>query len=461
MILIEKIADYIVQEQTRQFAPSTIHHAKRAVIDWFAAMYPGSVQDPNPMLRAAFIEAGDPQQSIVFPTGDYSTIKTAAFLNGASAHTSEFDDIFRDGGLHPGCATIAAALAVAQKYDLSGEAFLRSVIAGYEVSSRISAAMGRDHYRFWHTTATIATFGAAAAACLLLGLSRPQTAHALATSATLAAGLQQAFRSDGMSKPLHAAHAAETGVMATIAASKGVTGALDVLEGPAGMGAAMSGNADWRKATSGLGKIYNIEAITFKNHGCCGHTFAAIDGLLFIMQDAQITANDIANIAIATYGPAVSITDRIDPKTPQECKFSMQYVLAHAAHYGSVRIEAFEAERMSDPAIQAMLGQIDLSIDPAVDAEFPARRAAHVTITTKDGRQLTHYQPTRKGDPDLPLTDDELDAKFIELANPVLGNELTNSLLQKLWQLDEISLSTVLGFAVLKGDRTAGKYLPN
>jgi 2-methylcitrate dehydratase PrpD len=264
-----------------------------------------------------------------------------------------------------------------------------------------------------------------------------------------------------MSKPLHAAHAAETGVMATIAASKGVTGALDVLEGPAGMGAAMSGNADWRRATSGLGKIYNIEAITFKNHGCCGHTFAAIDGLLFIMQDAQITANDIANIAIATYGPAVSITDRVDPKTPQECKFSMQYVLAHAAHYGSVRIEAFEAERMSDPAIQAMLGQIDLSIDPAVDAEFPARRAAHVTITTKDGRQLTHYQPTRKGDPDLPLTDDELDAKFIELANPVLGNELTNSLLQKLWQLDEISLATALDFTVLKGNHTAGKNLPN
>ena len=227
------------------------------------------------------------------------------------------------------------------------------------------------------------------------------------------------------------------------------------------MGAAMSGNADWRKATSGLGEIYNIESITFKNHGCCGHTFAAIDGLLFIMQDAQITADGIANIAIATYGPAVSITDRIDPKTPQECKFSMQYVLAHAAHYSSVRIEAFEAERMSDPAIQAMLGQIDLSIDPAVDAEFPARRAAHVSVTTKDGRQLTHYQPTRKGDPDLPLTDDELDAKFIELANPVLGSELTNSLLQKLWQLDEISLATALDFAVLKRDHAAGQNLPN
>ena len=461
MILIEKIADYIVQEQTRQFAPCTIHHAKRAVIDWFAAMYSGSVQDPNPMLRAAFIDTGDPQHAIVFPTGDHSTIKTAAFLNGASAHTSEFDDIFRDGGLHPGCSTIAAALAVGQKHDVSGEAFLRSVIAGYEVSSRISAAMGRDHYRYWHTTATIATFGAAAAACLLLGLNRNQTAHALATSATLAAGLQQAFRSDGMSKPLHAAHAAETGVMAAMAASKGVTGALDVLEGPAGMGAAMSGNADWNKATSGLGEIYNIEAITFKNHGCCGHTFAAIDGLLFIMQDAQITTGDIASIAIATYGPAVSITDRVDPKTPQECKFSMQYVLAHAAHYGSVRIEAFEADRMRDPAIRAMLGQIDLGIDSAIDAEFPSRRAAHVTVTTKDGRQLTHYQPTRKGDPDLPLSDNELGAKFIELTNPVLGGELTNSLLQKLWQLDNISLANALGFAVATDNLAASQDLPN
>ena len=179
------------------------------------------------------------------------------------------------------------------------------------------------------------------------------------------------------------------------------------------------------------------------------------------MQDAQITANDIANIAIATYGPAVSITDRVDPKTSQECKFSMQYVLAHAAHYGSVRIEAFEAERMADQAIRAMLGQINLSIDPAVDAEFPARRAAHVSVTTKDGRQLTHYQPTRKGDPDLPLSDDELDTKFIELTKPVLGSVLTNSLLQNLWKLDDISLAAALDLAVLRSDRTAGENLPN
>ena len=441
MILIEKIADYIVFEREKPLSPKTIHHAKRAVIDWFAAMYSGAIQEPNPMLRRAFLDPDDPQQSIVFPTHRYSSVKTAAFLNGASAHTSEFDDIFRDGGLHPGCATIAAALAVGQKHDQSGEMFLRAVIAGYEVSSRISAAMGRDHYQFWHTTATISTFGAAAAASLLFGLNRIQTAHALATSATLAAGLQQAFRSDGMSKPLHAAHAAETGVMAAMAASKGVTGALDVLEGSVGMGAAMSGSADWEKATAGLGNVYNIEMITFKNHGCCGHTFAAIDGLLTIMEAEQIIASNIISIDIATYGPAVEITDRANPKTSQECKFSMQYVVAHAAHHGSVRIDAFEESRMHDPVIRALLPQIRLTIDPKVDAEFPARRAAHVSITTYSGQKFSYYQATRKGDPDLPLSDNELEAKFLELANPVLGTKSTAKLLNQLWKLDKIQLT--------------------
>ena len=444
MFLIDQIADYIVSEQTSKLSPSTRHHAKRAVIDWFAAMYPGSIQDPNPMLCAAFVNSDDPAHSTIFPAGQRSNAKTAALLNGASAHTSEFDDIFRDGGFHPGCATIAAALAIAERDDCSGEMFLRAIIAGYEVSCRISLAMGRTHYEFWHTTATIGTFGAAAASALLLGLSRQQTAHALATSATLAAGLQQAFRSDGMSKPLHSGHAAETGVMAAISAGKGVTGALDVLEGAAGMGAAMSKAADWSKATTDLGKIYHIEAITFKNHGCCGHTFAAIDGLLALMAAHGFGADDIASITIATYGPAVAITDRMDPKTPQECKFSMQYVVAHAACFGSVRIEAFTAEHINNPAVRSMLPSISVTTDPEIDAAFPAQRAARVTLTTKNGDSVSLFQPTRKGDPDMPLSDSELDAKFTELTAPVLGIETTAALLGDLWQLDTSTVRACL-----------------
>ena len=444
MTITEKIAEYICDEISRPLSDATIHHAKRAVIDWFAAMYSGSTQDPNPMLRESLINTDDVQQAIIFPDGQFSTVRTAAFLNGASAHTSEFDDIFRDGGFHPGCATIAAALAVAQYHKQEGMVFLRAVIAGYEVSSRISAAMGRDHYRFWHTTGTIATFGSAAAAALLLQLDCKQTAHALSTSATLAAGLQQAFRSDGMSKPLHSAHAAEIGVMAAMVAAKGVTGALDVLEGPVGMGMAMSGSADWAKAISGLGTTYNIGSITFKNHGGCGHTFAAIDGLLALMQSTQIKANEIDSIDIATYEPAVSVTDRPDPQTPQECKFSMQYVIAHAAYFGSVRIDAFELLRIQAPAIRALLPRIKLVVDNQLDAEFPARRAARITVTTEAGGVFTHDQRTRKGDPDMPLSDAELNAKFTELTLPVLGAEPTEKLLRNLWRLDRMDLSACL-----------------
>ena len=447
MTITEQIAEYICDELSRPLSNATIHHAKRAVIDWFAAMYSGSIQEPNPMLRESLINTDDAQHAIIFPEGKFSTVRTAAFLNGASAHTSEFDDIFRDGGFHPGCATIAAALAVAQHHKQGGAVFLRAVIAGYEVSSRISSAMGRDHYRFWHTTGTIATFGAAAAAALLLKLDRRQTAHALSTSATLAAGLQQAFRSDGMSKPLHSAHAAEIGVMSAMVAAKGVTGALDVLEGPVGMGMAMSGSADWTKATAGLSKTYNIEAITFKNHGCCGHTFAAIDGLLALMTSAEITAHEVTKIDIATYGPAVSVTDRPNPQTPQECKFSMQYVVAHAAYFGSVRIDAFEEMRMKDPKIRALMQKISVTVDQQIDDQFPVRRAARVSVTSKAGGVFIHDQHTRKGDPDLPLSDEELNEKFVELTSPVLGTHSTDKLLKHLWLLDQIDLSACLAYA--------------
>ena len=109
MTITEQIAEYICDELSRPLSNATIYHAKRAVIDWFAAMYSGSIQEPNPMLRESLINTDDAQHAIIFPEGKFSTVRTAAFLNGASAHTSEFDDIFRDGGFHPGCATIAAA----------------------------------------------------------------------------------------------------------------------------------------------------------------------------------------------------------------------------------------------------------------------------------------------------------------------------------------------------------------
>ena len=219
MYVVERLAGFAESFRCRPLPPLVLHHAKRAVIDWYAALLPGAVVPPATLLELAFAEELDRGESRL-ALGRRATVRAAALINGAAAHTVEVDDIFRDGIYHPGAPTIAAALALAQASGASGEALLRAVIVGYEISTRIAAAMGRAHYRYWHNTGTIGCFGACAAAAELLGLDRMRFAHALATVATFSAGLQQAFRMDSMSKPLHAGRAAEAGVTAALAARK-------------------------------------------------------------------------------------------------------------------------------------------------------------------------------------------------------------------------------------------------
>src|SRR5207249_3379700 len=235
--VVERFAGFAEGERWQPLAPQVLHQAKRAVIDWYAALLPGGVVPPALLLERAFAgELGHGEARLAL--GKRASVRAAALINGAAAHTVEVDDIFREGIYHPGAPTIAAALAVAQSRQVSGEAFLRAVVVGYEISTRIAEAMGRAHYRYWHNTGTIGCFGAASAAAEVLGLDAKRFAHALATVATFSAGLQQAFRADSMSKPMHAGRAAEAGVTAALAAAEGVTGALDIMEGEAGYGRA-------------------------------------------------------------------------------------------------------------------------------------------------------------------------------------------------------------------------------
>src|SRR4051794_36644727 len=411
-MLIETLADYAVAERTAPLPDEVFRHARRAVLDFFAAMLPGSIEPPAKLLRRALEDEFGHGRAHVYGADTTAPLRTAALINATAGHTVEFDDILRDAIYHPGCPTIGAALAAAQSAKASGESFLRAVIVGYEISTRIGVAMGRAHYRHWHTTGTVGTFGATAAVSLLLGASRRETMHALANAGTMAAGLQQAFRSDAMSKPLHAGHAAEAGALAALAGAEGFTGAPDILEGEAGFGAAMGDRPDWSKATEGLGARYNIAAITAKNHGCCGHAFAAIDGALKLREQHRLQPGDIRRIRIGTYRTAIEVTGNFDPKTAFEGKFSLPFVVASALVHGSVRLDAFSKERLAEPAVRRLMGCLELSVDEELDALFPGRRAARVEIETGGGARLAHLQPTRKGDPEEPLTDAELGDKF-------------------------------------------------
>ena len=435
-MLIHQLADYAVREQTSKLPANVIHHAKRAVIDWYAALLPGSIVTPATLLEQALAEDLD-RGNARLATGRRATLRTAALINGAASHSVEFDDIYRDAGYHPGSPVISAALAAAQSTGASGEMFLRGVIVGYEISTRIGEAVMPSHYKYWHTTGTVGAFGAAAAVATILRCNRDQIAHALGTVGSFAAGLQQAFRSQAMTKPLHGGHAADVGAMAAMAAAKGLTGALDMLEGEVGFGAAMSVNPDWSKATKDLGVDYHITRVTFKNHGCCGHTFAPIDGVLHLQKTHGFTWRDVKRVKIATYKAGTDITNNANPEGEYQAKFSLQYVTAHALVHGSVRLVAFAPERLLDPDVRAVLAKVEVIADPVLSKGYPNQRAAQVEVELNDGKLYQHFQPFRKGDPEMPLTDDEVNDKFHELAMPVIGDAPARALLADLWALEK------------------------
>lgn len=435
--MLERAGTWAARSHDQSFPDEVIHHAKRAIIDWVAAVVPGGTMPPAQALTRALVNDREQGDAELIPGGQRVPMRTAALINGTAAHTAEVDDIFRDGVYHPGAPTIAAALAAAQSLGHDGDDLIRAVIVGFEVGTRVAATIQPAHYRFWHTTGTVGTLGAAAAVATILRLTPGQFAHAVANATTMAAGLQQAFRSDAMSKPLHAGHAADAGTMAALVAADGFTGVPDILDGEAGFGAAMSDSPSWSSVFDDLGSRYNITAMTFKNHACCGHTFAAIDGALELRANPDLDATRVERVEVATYGTALKVAGNPAPTTQFEAQFSIPYCIAAALEMGSVRLAAFEPSRLASPSIRALVDRVELSVDPELDANFPTQRGARVRITMEDGMVHESVRPTRKGDPDLPLTDEELNDKYTELVSAALGPARTSALAASLWSLEK------------------------
>jgi len=437
MFATEKLARWAGAFEQQDLSDDVVRHAQRALIDWYASLYPGLSTPAVATLLNVFAEDLDRGQARILTTDGEraATTRTAALIHGTAAHAAELDDSFKEAMYHPGAATIAAALAVAQERRVDGLKLLRAVVLGYELSTRIGVVMGRHHYKFWHNTGTIGTFGAAAASACLYQLDEKQFANAMALSATFTAGLQQAFRLDAMAKPLHAGRAAEAGILAARLAMEGMTSSLDVLDGENGFGTALGCSTDWSGLEQDFGQVFNICRLTFKNHVGVGHTFPAIDGALELQRLHAFNHADIAALHLGVYQPTIDIAGHMDPKSPEDARFSLPYMVATALVHGSVRLTAFSPERVFDPATRALMARITSEVDAEVDAGFPQRRAAKVTVELRDGRRLSHLQTDRKGDPELPLSDGELVDKFLELVTPSIGDAAARTLLARIWSL--------------------------
>lgn len=443
-MIVHELAQFAVARREEALPSEVMHGANRALVDWFGATVAGSATDAGRYIRSALDFGATGGTAHVVGDGSSADPRTAALVNGTASHVVEMDDIFRDGIYHPGSPTVAAAFATAEHLHASGEELLRAIAIGYELSCRVAATMQPAHYTYWHTTGTVGTISAAATTAELLGLQTDQFAHALANSATTAAGLQQAFRSDAMGKPLHAGHAADAGMVAAFAAREGFTGAWDILEGVAGFGAAMSDNPDWEPAVAALGTTWAVTQQTVKNHSCCGHTFAAVDAALEL-RAAGVNAGQIEHVDVETYGTALEVARHENPTTEFEAKFSLAYTVAAAFTVGSVRLASFTPERISDPSLRELVGRIRPAVDDEFDAAFPGKRAARVRVTLDDGSVLERERHTRHGDPDDPLTDAELNDKFTELVAFVRGEDSAKELGAKLWAIaDETDVRRLL-----------------
>ncbi|CAM9874544.1 unnamed protein product, partial [Ectocarpus sp. 12 AP-2014] len=439
---LERLAQSAYHWNTRPLDAETDWAARRALLDWFATTLPGCSQAPATLLSEAFAATRGAGGAVCYVDGHLGSPRYAALLNATASHTVEFDDIFKDGGYHPGSSTIAAALAVAQDIQATREQLHRAIIGGYEVGCRIALAIQPSHYRFWHTSATVGTIGAAVSTAMLLGASSLQIAHAIGLASSFAGGHQQNLQGEGMAKPLHAGHAAEAGLIAAMAAAKGVTASLDSLHASNGFAAATSDSTgNWDAALEGIDDWTPITRMTVKNHGCCGHIFPALDGLKALKASAPITAETIQSIHIEGYGATYLMCNRPTPSSAQEARFSIQYCIAAYLVLGKVRLQAFELHVLEDARIRALMPKVSIIERADIAAQYPRQRMANIIVTTVDGSVYQHLQETRKGDPEDPMSDAELFEKYLELVSNSLASSSSQALKQVIMSSNELPAS--------------------
>jgi len=438
--LTERLSTFLVVTKSTDFPPSVVDDAKYYTLDWLGSAIAGTVTEPGRMLLAhARVQAG--QGATVIGLGEQRNADLAALTNGGLSHIVEMDDLDRASVVHPAAPIIPAALAVAERERASGLDFLTAMVLGYEVAIRIGEAVGKTHYRIWHNTATCGVFGATAAAGWLLGLSEQQMTWALGNAGTMSAGLWE-FNADGaMSKHLHAGRAASSGVLAADLAWQGFTGARHILEGERGFFIATSQDAEPERVVEGLKHgmgTYKISGVSIKPHASCRHTHPAIDAALALRRQPGFALDQIAQVQVETYQAALDFTGNPQPITPYAARFSLYYCVACALWRGSAGLGDFPPQAIVDKDVRHLMSKVSLVHSPELEARYPREWPVRVTVTLADGRALTRAVDAPKGDPENPLSWEEMENKFRMMMAGTDYQGQAEALMERVRRLDEV-----------------------
>ena len=442
--LTRQLAEVVAATTYADLPPETREDAYRAILDWLGSVLAGAVEAPARLAQQVVGSFGASKEATVFGAGRASAA-AAALANGVASHILELDDIHRGSTVHASAPIIPAALAVAEREHADGHAFMTAVTLGYEAALRIGEAVNPSHYRYWHPTGTVATFGAAAAAGSLVKLNADQMLDALGSAGTQAAGLWE-FNADGsMSKHLHPGKAAFNGVLSADLARAGFTGARRILEGDRGFFRAFSTGHDPTRVTDGLGARWKIGENGYKLHSCCGHTHTAIDVALELRSQQHWTPDDVmthvAAVHVETYAPGYEIVNESNPRSPYQAKFSMAYCVAVALLEGRVGLDQFAPERFSpagvrEGALASLLRRPVVSAEEDLTRTYPAAWPARVTLTLGDGSMICGAGDVPKGNPENPVSTCQLDEKLVALVGSRIGHDAAEKALRAMRGLE-------------------------
>jgi 2-methylcitrate dehydratase PrpD len=391
--------------------------ARQCMLDMLGCALAGASDELVGILLAEMAEQGGAAQASVIGHRHRLPAASAAVVNGAAGHALDFDDVTMAMPGHPSVAILPGLLALGQARGASGAAVLAAFVAGYELQCRIGRMLAPGHYDGigFHATATIGSFGAAAACAHLLGLDAERTATALGIAGTQAAGLKSMFGT--MCKPLHAGKASYHGLLAAKLAARGFTSRADVLECAQGFARTHGPDFHPQAAFDDPGPDGYLRANLFKYHAACYLTHAPIEAARTLRAQHGLTPERIARIDLRIDNAADRICNIADPRTGLEAKFSLRQTLAMAlSGIETGALASYSETYAADPALAALRDKVNFDFQSG----WPHPRA-ELDLHLTDGTVLTAKHDAGVPAADLAEQGRRLDAKFLALAAPVLG----------------------------------------
>ena len=432
------LAEFIARLRYEDLPAPVVKQACRIILDTVGCAISAWSEDPDKSRVAAQIAEMYPAQPgacVIGAAGLASQPAFAAFANGMLANAADNDDTHKRALLHAGSVMVPTALAMAQTENLSGHELIVALVAGYEVAVRVGMAVMPTHYRFWHSTATNGTFGAAASAAKALRLDAGGVQRALGLAGTQAAGLNTFFESGDMTKSIHPGKAAMNGILSAQLARVGATSPPAILEHAKGYLNAFSTEPKPQALTEGLGSQWEILQNGFKYFPSILASHSPIQAALALVRKHPIAPQDIARIRIETYGAVKTHFSNKDVRTVMGARVSVPYCTAIAAIDRELGQMQFTAARSEDPQVRKVLANTDIIVDAELDKLYPDKFPARVTITLKDSRSFTETVMFPKGDPQDPLSTAELEAKFRENVAARLDEQTAGGLMAEIYAL--------------------------